>query len=132
IRVEHVAFTANNVTYGLLGERLGYWRFFPAAPTADAAGWGRIPAWGVGEVTTSLHPDVPVAERIFGYLPIASHAVLQPAAVRRTHFADGSPHRAELDPTYNNYQRLTADPAYDRAWDGHLALLRPQLMTALV
>ena len=29
-RVERFALTANNVTYALAGDGLGYWRFFPA------------------------------------------------------------------------------------------------------
>jgi hypothetical protein len=36
--VERFALTANNITYGVYGDRLGYWRFFPEDDT-----WGRIP-----------------------------------------------------------------------------------------
>jgi hypothetical protein len=37
-QVGKFAFSANNVTYALLGEALRYWDIFPAEP-----GWGRIP-----------------------------------------------------------------------------------------
>ena len=29
LSVEYFAFTANNITYGAAGDRLGYWQFFP-------------------------------------------------------------------------------------------------------
>jgi Protein of unknown function (DUF2855) len=127
VRVERFALTANNVTYGVLGERLGYWAFFPAD-----AGWGRIPAWGLGDVVASRHPEVRLGERLFGYMPMGSDVVLQPGRLSPTHFAEASLHRARLDPTYNHYLRLTDHPAYDRRWDSHLALLRPLVLTALV
>jgi hypothetical protein len=94
VRVDRFALTANNVTYGLLGERLGYWAFFPAA-----AGWGRIPAWGLGGVVASRHPEVLPGERLFGYVPMGSHVVLQPGRLSPAHFAETSPHRAQLNPT---------------------------------
>jgi len=37
--VERFALSANNITYAIKGEELGYWRLFPAPP-----GWGVIPA----------------------------------------------------------------------------------------
>ena len=45
-KVDRFALTANNVTYGVVGERIGYWNFFPA----DDEGWGVIPVWGVAEI----------------------------------------------------------------------------------
>ena len=36
--VERFGFSANNVTYALLGDALRYWDLFPAEP-----GWGQIP-----------------------------------------------------------------------------------------
>jgi hypothetical protein len=127
VRVERFALTANNVTYGVLGERLGYWAFFPAD-----AGWGRLPAWGLGDVVGSRHPEVRPGERLFGYVPMGSDVVLQPGRLSSAHFAEASPHRARLDPIYNHYLRLTGNRAYDRGWDSHLALLRPLVLTALV
>ena len=67
LRVERFALTANNLTYGLLGDRLGYWRFF-AAPE----GWGRLPAWGFGEVTASGVDGIGAGERFYGYFPMSS------------------------------------------------------------
>ena len=31
VKIERFAFTANNVTYGVAGETIGYWQFFPAS-----------------------------------------------------------------------------------------------------
>ena len=37
LRVEKFALTANNITYGVAADMLGYWDFFPAEKTAMAA-----------------------------------------------------------------------------------------------
>ena len=34
VKIESFAFTANNVTYGVAGDTIGYWKFFPASPGA--------------------------------------------------------------------------------------------------
>ena len=41
LRVTKFGFTANNVTYAVVGDMMSYWSFFPAEP-----GWGRVPVWG--------------------------------------------------------------------------------------
>src|ERR1700759_2721395 len=66
VKVDRFAFTANNITYAMLGEQLNYWRLFPAPQ-----GFGNIPVWGFGEVVASRHPAVAVGERLFGYFPMA-------------------------------------------------------------
>ncbi len=48
LEVERFSFTANNITYGVVGDQLGYWRFFPAQDE-----WGRIPVWGFARVLRS-------------------------------------------------------------------------------
>src|SRR5690349_15950040 len=59
--VDAFGFTANNVTYAVFGEAMGYWSFFPAPD-----GWGRVPVWGFADVLRSEHPDVRVGERLYG------------------------------------------------------------------
>src|SRR5262245_23164491 len=71
-RVDHFAFTANNVTYGALGEALSYWSFYPTGE-ADS---GCIPVWGFGTVLRSNAPGLTEGDRYFGYWPMASHALL--------------------------------------------------------
>jgi hypothetical protein len=126
-RVDCFALTANNVTYGVAGDMLSYWSFFPAD-----AGWGRIPVWGFGTVRRSRHPAVPVGERLFGYFPMSTHVVLQPGAVTATHVVDSSPHRRELPPIYNQYTRTTADPLYTRDTEDRQMLFRPLFLTGFL
>ena len=30
VKIQSFAFTANNLTYGVAGDTIGYWKFFPA------------------------------------------------------------------------------------------------------
>ena len=43
LQVEKFSFTANNVTYGVAGDSIGYWNFFPAINNPENT-WGCIPA----------------------------------------------------------------------------------------
>ena len=127
LRVDRFAFTANNVTYAEMGERMAYWRFFPAPD-----GWGLIPVWGFADVIDSRAAAIERGERIFGFLPMATHVVLRPERVGEASFVDGSAHRQELPPAYNLYLRTAADAAH-RADDEDLqALLRPVFITSFL
>ena len=134
VRVDRFAFTSNNITYAAFGQAMQYWQFFPVPADADAssttAAWGCIPVWGFGTVVQSLHPGVAVAERLYGYWPMASHAVLQPARLSAASFSDGAPHRAALHAVYNQVQRVTSDPFYTADSEDVQALLRPLFLTA--
>ena len=136
VRVEHFAYTANNITYAAFGDAMQYWQFFPALTPAgegDAAGWGCIPVWGFGTVEASRSAEVAEGERLYGYWPMASHAVLQPARVTPAGFMDGAPHRAALHAVYNQLLRCAADPMYTPDSEGVQALLRrsnPQKLAA--
>jgi hypothetical protein len=127
VRIDRFAFTANNVTYGAVGDMIGYWKFFPAEE-----GWGRIPVWGFGDVVASANDAVPTGERVYGYFPISSYVVLQAGHLTPATFVDVSPHRAELPPVYNQYMRVAADPTYDRAQEAQFALFRPLFATAFL
>ena len=83
VRVTRFAFTANNITYGAVGEMIGYWTFFPAPE-----GWGRIPVWGFADVVRSQHGSIPVGERLYGYFPMSQYLVLRPERVAAGSFAD--------------------------------------------
>ena len=132
VKVDHFALTANNITYAAFGDAMNYWQFFPVATDAadDGAAWGCIPVWGFGEVVQSGHPGVAVGERLYGYWPMASHAVLSPVKLSPGHFSDGAPHRAALHAVYNQYQRCSADPFYTPGTEAAQALLRPLFLTA--
>jgi len=126
VQIDAFALTANNITYAAFGEAMSYWRFFPA----EEAGWGVIPVWGFASVVQSLHPGVAVGERLYGYFPTASGAVLTPTRLSPERFADGAPHRAELPAVYNQYFRSTADPLYSADSEDLQALLRPLFITS--
>lgn len=125
IKIDHFAFTANNVTYGAFGDAMMYWNFFPAPE-----GWGRVPVWGFGDVIESTHAGVKVGERIYGYLPMSTHLVVKPARVTPQGFFDGAAHRQKMSAVYNNYLRVDADLAYDEKREAEQALLRPLFMTS--
>jgi Protein of unknown function (DUF2855) len=124
-KIDRFAFTANNVTYGVVGERIGYWKFFPADD-----GWGIIPVWGFADIVASNHPDIKTGERLYGYWPMASHLVMTPGNVKDQRLSDAAPHRAELPPVYNNYQRVNNEPGYDAAMDDDRMVLFPLYATS--
>lgn len=126
VRIARFGLTANNITYGVVGDRIGYWQFFP---TADAAR-GVIPVWGIGIVEQSGVDGIAVGERLYGYWPMASHAILSPTRVDDMRFFDGSPHRADLAAVYNRYLRLSHDPLDDPATDDMRMVLWPLYATS--
>lgn len=124
-KVDRFAFTANNITYGVVGEKIGYWQFFP---TDD--GWGIIPVWGFADVIESKHPEVKTGERLYGYFPMATHLLIRPDKVRSERLIDGIPHRSRLPPVYNSYARTGAESYYDAAMDNERMLLFPLYATS--
>ncbi len=133
LRVDSFAFTANNITYAELGERMAYWQFFPAdAGNGGADGWGSIPVWGFADVVASRHDAVREGERIYGYLPMATHLLVQPDRVNPGSFVDACVHRQKLPPAYNLYTRCAGDPSYRRDEEALYALLRPLFITSFL
>lgn len=128
LAVDRFALTANNITYAAFGEAMQYWQFFP---TGDAA-WGCVPVWGFATVVESRAAGVPVGERVYGFLPMGTHLVVQPASVRAGGFVDGAAHRQALAAVYNQYVFCSADPAYQPAREGHQAVLKPLFTTAFL
>ena len=126
VRVEHFALTSNNITYAAFGDAMSYWQFWPTGED----GWGIVPVWGFATVSQSLHPGVAVGERLYGYWPMASSAVLQPDRLSEAGFADAAPHRAGLHAVYNQLLRCNRDPFYTADTEGPQALLRPLFVTS--
>lgn len=125
--VESFAFTANNVTYGVAGELLNYWQFFPAED-----GWGRIPVWAIGRVVESRHDDFSEGDRYYGYFPMSTSLVVQPDRVTARGFFDGAAHRKKLAPTYNQYTRVTTELGFAPAYENHSMLYRPLFATSFL
>ena len=124
-RIERFALTANNITYGVFGDAMAYWNFFPAE-----AGWGRIPVWGFAEVIESQHDAIKPGERLYGYWPMSTHVVLQPDKVTDMQFMDGAAHRRPLPTPYQVYMRLARDPLHDPRHEDYRALLHPLFFTS--
>lgn len=120
--------TANNITYALSGDMIGYWKFFPVAENS----WGIVPVWGFAEVIASHCADLPVGSRFWGFLPMASHMVMRPEAVSPDGFVDGAEHRRALPDLYNRYQRTDHDsPELTAAADAR-SVMFPLLFTGWV
>ena len=125
VRIEQFALTANNITYAAFGDAMQYWQFFPTDE-----GWGLIPVWGFATVVESSCAEVAVGERLYGYFPMASHAVLQPSRHSPQGFVDGAAHRTSLHPVYNQYLRCAQDPWHSGTSEAVQALLRPLYTTS--
>lgn len=131
VAVDLVALTANNVTYaalgepmGFLGEDAGYWDFFS---TRGAP--GRLPVWGFATVARSRVPGLESGEALYGYWPLASHAVLQAERVGAIGFTAVDGARERLPALYNSYQRVAALPDHRAADHALWPVWRPLHIT---
>jgi hypothetical protein len=128
LRIASFALTSNNITYAAFGDAMRYWDFFPTA----VEGFGRIPVWGFADVVESRADGVAVGERFYGYYPMSTHVVLQPARVSDSGFFDGAAHRQELHAVYNQYTRCRNDPGYRADREAEIALLKPLFVTSFL
>jgi hypothetical protein len=127
LRVDRFALTANNITYGVAGDALGYWQFFPAEGE-----WGRLPVWGIGTVLASNAEGIAEGERYYGYFPMAGHLVVTPGRARPHGFTDEAAHRRDLAPVYNQYARMNEALGFDPRHDNHQMIYRPLFTTSFV
>lgn len=134
-KIDRFALTANNVTYALAGDRIGYWNFFP--PLADIAKtrpeeWGIVPVWGFADVVESAHPDIAIGTRFWGFLPMASHIIMRPQSVTARAFIDHAPHRQPLPEVYNRYAITNQDRPELMAMEDARSILFPLFTTSYV
>ena len=127
LRIESFSVTANNVTYAVVGDAFGYWNFFPGEGE-----WGVVPMWGHAVVEESRHPDIALGERVYGYLPMASHLDVLPDHVTPGGFTDAAAHRQPMSPIYNQYSRLAADPEHDPAREAERMIFGPLFKTGFL
>ena len=127
IKIDRFAFTANNITYAVLGDQLKYWQLFPAPES-----FGNVPVWGFGDVITSRHPGISDGESLFGYFPMATHLVIEAADVSKRGLRDADAHRQGVAPVYNIYARVSGDAAYAGRQGDYQALLRPLFMLSFL
>lgn len=127
LRVDAFSLTANNITYAVFGDLMGYWTFFPSED-----GWGRIPVWGFAEVVDANGTGLDEGELLYGYLPMGTELVVTPQRVGEHGFTDATAHRSALPAAYNGYSRCAADAVYDVDTEALQMLLRPLFMTDFV
>lgn len=127
LEVESFGVTANNVTYGIVGHQIGYWKFFPTAEE----GSGIIPVWGFGKVVESRSGDLAVGDRLYGYFPMGSHMIMRPQRRGGT-VMDRSAHRAELPPAYNAYRLTSEEPAMLADREDARSVLFPLFATSFI
>lgn len=127
LEIESFSVTSNNVTYAVVGEMVGYWNFFPAPD-----GWGIVPMWGHARVVESKCPEIEVGERVYGFLPMATHLNVIPGRISAGGFMDLAEHRQPMSPIYNQYARLAADPEHDPAHEGERMIFGPLFKTGFL
>jgi len=127
LQIESFSVTANNVTYAVVGDGFKYWDFFPAPE-----GMGIVPMWGHARVIESLCPEIAVGERVYGYLPMASHLDVIPGKVTAGGFVDTTDYRQPMSPVYNSYTRLAADPEHDPAREAERMIFGPLFRTGFL
>ena len=127
LQIEAIAITANTVTYGVVGETVGYWKFFPAPE-----GWGVVPAWGFARVVASRCAEIAVGERVYGFMPMASHLLVTPGKIGRGLFRDMAPHRQPMSAVYNQYRRLGAELPATPEREALRMLFEPLFLTSFL
>lgn len=127
LAIESFSVTANNVTYAVVGDGFRYWDFFPAPE-----GLGIVPMWGHARVIESRVAEIAVGERVYGYLPMASHLDVIPGRITPGGFADTAAHRQPMSPVYNSYTRLAADPEHDPAREAERMIFGPLFRTGFL
>ena len=129
------ALTANNVTYMVTGDLIGYWKFFdPQAYNIKMDGvdkMGRMPVWGYAKVIKSNCEDVAVGTELYGFFPVAKTLDMKPVKLTRLGFQDGTEHRRKLHPVYNSYSFVDADPSFGAHRDLQ-PVLRPLFTTSFL
>ncbi|MEX0621047.1 MAG: DUF2855 family protein, partial [Solirubrobacterales bacterium] len=127
LAIDIFSVTANNVTYGAMGEAMKYFDFFPAEE-----GWGKVPAWGYADVVSSRADGVEPGARVFGFFPMASHVVFEPGRVSDSGFVDEAEHRAGLPAVYNRYGFATPESGDTPEREPLIALFAPLFTTAFL
>lgn len=127
LQIESIALTANTVTYGVVGETVGYWNFFPAPD-----GWGVVPAWGFARVVASRCSEIAVGERVYGFLAMASHLIVVPGRIGRGLFRDMAAHRQPMSAVYNQYRRLAAELPATPEREALRMLFEPLFLTSFL
>ncbi len=127
VAIDKFALTANNVSYAVSGDFIGYWKYYPAEGE-----WGKVPVWGFADVVESRCADIAIGERIWGFFPMGTHITLKPSKVLAGQFTDVTEHRRPLPGLYNDYMRTQNDPPAVKAMEDARCVLFPLFATSYV
>jgi len=127
------ALTANNVTYMVTGDQIGYWTVFDpiAYNLTQDKEQGRMPVWGYGIVRESRFSGIEAGTNVYGFFPIAKSMDMQPGRLSDHGFIDIAKHRSELHGLYSHYSFTEADPSYGAHADLQ-PVLRPLFTTSFL
>ncbi len=125
VQVEKFGFSANNITYAVIGRTFRYFEFFPAKDE----GWGKVPVWGMGRVALSRHPELPAGMRMYGYFPLARYVTLLAGKLGPGGFEVD---RGTLPAVYNRYAPVDRDPFHLPAQEDQMMLFRPLFLTSFL
>lgn len=126
-KLKKYAITSNNITYAVTGHQLGYWKFFPVDED-----WGLVPVWGFAEIVESGVEGLEKGEICYGYFPMADHLKVEVGKLSPYGFSDFTPHRRDLPPIYNYYNRIQADPSYNKSFEDYVPIIRPLFATSFL
>jgi hypothetical protein len=127
LEIDRFAITSNNVTYGVAGDMLGYWNFFPCKE-----GWGKIPVWGIACVTSSACKGIEEGSLYYGYFPMSKHLIVSPFKLNDHGFSDSTECRQSLSPVYNQYSLVTEKNGFSPSEYNHQIIYRPLFMTSFI
>ncbi|KAG8999192.1 hypothetical protein FRB90_012136 [Tulasnella sp. 427] len=136
IRVDKFGWSANNITYGILGEdaHFRYFDFHPAPTTWSVSpkSHGVIPVWGFGTVVESKIEKIEVGERVFGYFPSAKYMMIRvdEKDINSFNFYALRPHLPADRRPYNQITRCKADPLYNEEEEEASMLYSPLFWTS--
>jgi len=130
LKVAKFALTANNISYGITGDILGYWLFFPTDNLKEQTQWGRLPVMGFAEVVASRCQHINVGERVWGFMPMATHVKILAGRVSATQFSDINPCREGFSPLYSSFVRIQNNPFYQANNEDFDILLRGLFTTS--
>ena len=128
VAINKFALTANNITYAVSGDFIGYWHYFPT----NDGDWGKVTVWGIATVVESNHSDISLGEQLYGFFPMAQHVVLQPDEIKAQMFIDATDYRQELPALYNQYNRCQADPEIMKTLQNERCVLFPLFITGYI
>jgi Protein of unknown function (DUF2855) len=129
--IDRFGLTANNITYAVFGDSMGYWQFFPAGGGAGDS-WGRVPVWGFADVIESEVAGLHRSTRVYGYFPMSTELVVRPGRIDDRGFTDLAAHRQPLSSVYNRYSFSRSEPIYSPDREPQQTLLWPLFITSFV